>query len=374
MIKVEGLSKIYGDHIAVDDISFEVQDGHIYGFLGPNGAGKSTTMNIITGYLSPSCGTVEINGFIMGKDTVKAKKNIGYLPEIPPLYPDMRVKEYLDFVARIKGVSKKGTETELSRADEVLRVMEATNITVMADRLIKHLSKGYKQRVGIAQALIGNPALIILDEPTVGLDPEQIIEVRDLIKSLKGKHTVIISSHILSEISATCDEVLVIANGRMIACDTTEHLMADSHEQKVLKVAVKGDKDKVEEVLRTIKDVNEIKFVENKGEGVLFEITTDSDKDIREEISFALLGEKLLILEMSEETITLEDTYLTLVKKADEEYKAEMEALASGAGLDEVYGNDMDSDKEDSEENVDAENESDDEEKSSDEEEVKEDK
>lgn len=345
MIKVEGLSKIYGDHIAVDDISFEVQDGHIYGFLGPNGAGKSTTMNIITGYLSPSCGTVEINGFVMGKDTVQAKKNIGYLPEIPPLYPDMRVKEYLDFVARIKGVSTKGTETSVSRKEEVERVMEATNITIMADRLIKHLSKGYKQRVGIAQALIGNPPLIILDEPTVGLDPEQIIEVRDLIKSLKGDHTVIISSHILSEISATCDEVLVIANGRMIACDTTEHLVAGNVEQKVLKVVVKGTRNKVEEILGGVKDVKEVKYIEDKGDGVVFDIVTEADKDIREEVSFALLGEKLLILEMSEETITLEDTYLSLVKKADEEYKAEMDALASGADLDEVFGSDDDSEQ-----------------------------
>ena len=180
MIKVEGLSKIYGEHIAVDDISFEVKEGHIYGFLGPNGAGKSTTMNIITGYISPSAGTVEVNGFVMGKDTLKAKKSIGYLPEIPPLYPDMNVKEYLTFVAKIKGVDKD------KRADEIERVMKATDIEDMSGRLIKHLSKGYKQRVGIAQAILGSPKVIILDEPTVGLDPEQIIEVRNLIKSLKG--------------------------------------------------------------------------------------------------------------------------------------------------------------------------------------------
>ena len=199
MIKVQGLSKIYGEHIAVDDISFEVKEGHIYGFLGPNGAGKSTTMNIITGYISPTTGTVEVNGYIMGKDTLKAKKSIGYLPEIPPLYPDMTVKEYLSFVAKIKGVAR------AEREDEINRVMEATDITDMAKRLIKHLSKGYKQRVGIAQAILGNPKVVILDEPTVGLDPEQIIEVRTLIKSVKGDHTVILSSHILSEISATCD-------------------------------------------------------------------------------------------------------------------------------------------------------------------------
>ena len=233
MIKVSGLTKIYGDHIAVDDISFEVKEGHIYGFLGPNGAGKSTTMNIMTGYLSATVGTVEVNGYLMGKDTLKAKKSIGYLPEIPPLYPDMTVREYLAFVADIKSVPK------AEKKAEVERVMQATDITSMQKRLIKHLSKGYKQRVGIAQAILGNPKIIILDEPTVGLDPEQIIEVRNLIKSLKGDHTVILSSHILSEISATCDEVLVIANGRMVACDTTENLLKNQKSEKILKINVK---------------------------------------------------------------------------------------------------------------------------------------
>ena len=339
MIKVEGLSKIYGEHIAVDDISFEVKEGHIYGFLGPNGAGKSTTMNIITGYISPSAGTVEVNGFVMGKDTLKAKKSIGYLPEIPPLYPDMNVKEYLTFVAKIKGVAKD------KRAEEIERVMKATDIEDMSDRLIKHLSKGYKQRVGIAQAILGSPKVIILDEPTVGLDPEQIIEVRNLIKSLKGEHTVILSSHILSEISATCDEVLVIANGRMVACDTTENLLKNHKNVKTIKINVKGAKDKIEEVLKGIDSLEEVKFIEDKGESCLFEVTCDASKDVREDISFALSDARLLILEMSEETSTLEDIYLTLVKEADEAYEAELKAIREGADLDEVF-----SDKEEAEE------------------------
>ena len=343
MIKVQGLSKIYGEHIAVDDISFEVKEGHIYGFLGPNGAGKSTTMNIITGYIAPTLGTVEVNGYIMGKDTLKAKKSIGYLPEIPPLYPDMTVKEYLSFVASIKGVAKAEKEKE------VLRVMEATDITDMAKRLIKHLSKGYKQRVGIAQAILGNPEIIILDEPTVGLDPEQIIEVRTLIKSLKGEHTVILSSHILSEISATCDEVLVIANGRMIACDTTENLLKNHKSVKTIKLNVKGDKDKTEEVLKKIEDLNEVKFVEAKGESNIFEVTSDSSKDLREDISFALSDARLLILEMNIETSSLEDIYLELVKEADEQYEAEMQAIREGKDLDEVFGDDDDEDSEDAE-------------------------
>ena len=331
MIKVEGLSKIYGDHIAVDDISFEVKEGHIYGFLGPNGAGKSTTMNIITGYISPSAGTVEVNGFVMGKDTLKAKKSIGYLPEIPPLYPDMTVKEYLTFVAKIKGVEKD------KRAEEIERVMKATDIEDMSARLIKHLSKGYKQRVGIAQAILGSPKVIILDEPTVGLDPEQIIEVRNLIKSLKGEHTVILSSHILSEISATCDEVLVIANGRMVACDTTENLLKNHKNVKTIKLNVKGAKDKIEEVLKGIDSLDEVEFIEDKGESSLFEVTCDSSKDVREDISFALSDARLLILEMSEETSSLEDIYLTLVKEADEAYEAELKAIREGTDLDEVF-------------------------------------
>lgn len=344
MIKVEGLSKIYGEHIAVDDISFEVKEGHIYGFLGPNGAGKSTTMNIITGYISPSAGTVEVNGYVMGKDTLKAKKSIGYLPEIPPLYPDMNVKEYLTFVAKIKGVEKD------KRAEEIERVMKATDILDMSGRLIKHLSKGYKQRVGIAQAILGSPKVIILDEPTVGLDPEQIIEVRNLIKSLKGDHTVILSSHILSEISATCDEVLMIANGRMIACDTTENLLKNHKNVKTIKINVKGDKEKIEEVLKSIDSLEDVKFIEDKGESCLFEVTCDPAKDVREEVSFALSDARLLILEMSEETSTLEDIYLTLVKEADEAYEAELKAIREGADLDEVFA-----DKEETEEVPDTE-------------------
>lgn len=340
MIKVQGLSKIYGEHIAVDDISFEVKEGHIYGFLGPNGAGKSTTMNIITGYITPTTGTVEVNGYLMGKDTLKAKKSIGYLPEIPPLYPDMNVKEYLAFVAKIKGVPRAERETEIER------VMAATDITDMAKRLIKHLSKGYKQRVGIAQAILGNPKVVILDEPTVGLDPEQIIEVRTLIKSLKGEHTVILSSHILSEISATCDEVLMIANGRMIACDTTENLLKNHKAVKTIKLNVKGDKEKIEEVLKKIDVVDEVKFIENKGESSVFEVSCDSSKDVREDISFALSDARLLILELTEETSSLEDIYLELVKEADEAYEAEMKAIAEGADLDEVFS-DKDEEKSD---------------------------
>lgn len=331
MIKIEDLSKIYSGSIAVDGISFEVKEGHIYGFLGPNGAGKSTTMNMITGYIAPTYGKIEINGCVMGKDTLKAKKNIGYLPEIPPLYPDMGVREYLSFVAGLKGLSKAEKKSEIDR------VMKATSIEDVSTKLIKYLSKGYKQRVGIAQALLGNPKVIILDEPTVGLDPEQIIEIRELIKSLKGNHTVILSSHILSEISATCDEVLVICHGRMIACDTTENLLRSQEQKKILNLKVKGEKDKVEEILKGISDADNIELMEETEETVSFKLESAKDKDIRETVSFALSDARLLILEMNEELSSLEDVYLALVKEADEAYEKELQAIRDGVDLDEIF-------------------------------------
>ena len=213
MIEVSNLTKKYGDHIAVDHLSFRVEKGQIYGFLGPNGAGKSTTMNIITGYLAATEGTVTIDGKDVQKDPEEAKRAIGYLPELPPLYVDMTVREYLDFVAELKKVPKK------ERKQQIDEVMEMTQITDMQQRLIRNLSKGYRQRVGLAQAILGYPEVIILDEPTVGLDPKQIIEIRDLIRKLGENHTVILSSHILSEVSAVCDHIMIIAHGKLVASD-----------------------------------------------------------------------------------------------------------------------------------------------------------
>ena len=218
MITVEHLTKRYGDVTAVEDISFTIEDGHIYGFLGPNGAGKSTTMNIMTGCLAATSGEVKIDGYDIFEQARQAKQLIGSLPEIPPLYTDETPEEYLRFVAEAKGLPKR------SIAAEVARVMEETRLTEMGDRLIRNLSKGYRQRVGIAQALLGNPRYIILDEPTVGLDPLQIIEIRDLIRELGEKHTVILSSHILSEVQAICESVLIIAHGKLVAFDTPQNL------------------------------------------------------------------------------------------------------------------------------------------------------
>ncbi len=259
MIEVKHLCKRYGEHVAVDDLSFTIENGHVYGFLGPNGAGKSTTMNILTGCLAATSGTVFIDGFDIYEDAEEAKSRIGYLPEIPPLYPDMTVREYLTFVAKAKGVGRKpqaddvpsnaadgaasaaqpaptdkraarGTararraQAKAALKTQLAAAMAVTQIEDVADRLIKNLSKGYKQRVGIAQALLGGPEIIILDEPTVGLDPKQIIEIRDLIRALGKDHTVILSSHILSEVRSICDRLLIIAGGKLVANDTPEHL------------------------------------------------------------------------------------------------------------------------------------------------------
>lgn len=240
MIEVSHLVKKYGSHYAVNDLSFRVEKGQIYGFLGPNGAGKSTTMNIITGYLAPTAGEVKINGHDMIKEPEEAKRCIGYLPEMPPVYPDMTVGEYLRFAAQLKRIPSG------KREESIEEVMKMTRILDMKDRLIRNLSKGYKQRVGLSQALLGSPEVIILDEPTVGLDPKQIIEIRDLIKSLKDKHTVILSSHILSEVSAICDQILIISKGSLAACDTPEGLTRLMTGEEELEITVKGTPEELQ--------------------------------------------------------------------------------------------------------------------------------
>ena len=238
MIEVNNLVKRYGDHTAVDHLSFKIEKGKIYGFLGPNGAGKSTTMNIITGYIASTEGTVSIDGHDILEEPEKARKCIGYLPEQPPLYFDMTVLEYMRFAADLKKIPKN------KKNEMIEEVMDRVKITDMKNRLIKNLSKGYRQRVGLAQAILGYPEVIILDEPTVGLDPKQIIEIRDLIKDLRQKHTVILSSHILSEVSAVCDYVLIISHGKLVASDTPENLSKLAAGSNNLSLVVKGDKEK----------------------------------------------------------------------------------------------------------------------------------
>ena len=244
MIEVKHLTKRYGNHTAVSDLSFTIEKGQIYGFLGPNGAGKSTTMNIMTGCLSATAGDVKIGGFDIFEESEQAKKLIGYLPEQPPLYPDMTPREYLTFVARAKGVSAKQIPEELSR------VMTVTQIMDVGDRLIKNLSKGYKQRVGIAQAILGDPEVIILDEPTVGLDPRQIMEIRDLIQEMGKAHTVILSSHILSEVQAVCQTILIISKGKLVACDTPENLERLFAGTTTVELKTEAGEKEAEEILK----------------------------------------------------------------------------------------------------------------------------
>ena len=334
MIEVKNLVKKYGDHIAVDHLSFTVEEGHIYGFLGPNGAGKSTTMNMITGYIGPTEGSIMINGHDMLENPEEAKKCIGYLPEIPPLYTDMTPLEYLRFAAELKGIARNKKE------EEVQKVIADAKLEAVSDRLIRNLSKGYRQRVGLAQALLGMPEIIILDEPTVGLDPKQIIEIRDLIRSLKEKHTVILSSHILQEISAVCDHVFIISKGALVASDSMEHLESRMSGAQQLDVVVRGTKEQLEE-LHTLDGVQECRIVrevpEESAESSENDLadaaeTSDSDAgerndeaaefhlsliagencDLRETVFRYCVEHDVVLLEQKVNTKTLEDVFLEL--------------------------------------------------------------
>ena len=309
MIEVSNLVKRYGDHTAVDHLSFQIEKGKIYGFLGPNGAGKSTTMNMITGYIASTEGTVTIDGHDILEEPEKAKKCIGYLPEQPPLYFDMTVLEYMKFAADLKKIPK---DKKKSMIEEV---MDMVKITDMKNRLIKNLSKGYRQRVGLAQAILGYPEVIILDEPTVGLDPKQIIEIRDLIKSLKKKHTVILSSHILSEVSAVCDYVLIISHGKLVASDTPDNLGKLAVGSNNLNLLVKGEKSRIRQLLGEISGVKEIS-IEKKSdqEGWNVTVSTEENTDIREEVFFKMAENHYPILEMQSQKISLEEIFLELTE------------------------------------------------------------
>ena len=315
MIEVNNLVKRYGDHTAVDHLSFKIEKGKIYGFLGPNGAGKSTTMNMITGYIASTEGTVTIDGHDILDEPEQAKKCIGYLPEMPPLYFDMTVLEYMNFVADLKKIPKD------KKKSMIAEVMEMVKITDMKNRLIKNLSKGYRQRVGLAQAILGYPEVIILDEPTVGLDPKQIIEIRDLIKSLKEKHTVILSSHILSEVSAVCDYVLIISHGKLVASDTPENLGKLAEGSNTLNLIVKGEKDKIRTALGQIEGVKNVTVADAKEEHAWnVTVSTNEDSDVREEVFFKMADAKCPILEMQSRKVSLEEIFLELTeddKKTD---------------------------------------------------------
>lgn len=312
MIEVRNLTKVYGRKKAVDDLSFTIEDGEIFGFLGPNGAGKSTTMNIITGCLSATEGTVVIDGNDIFEEAYKAKKNVGYLPEQPPLYMDMTVEEYLRFVAEAKKVKKD------KRSEEVERVMKKTSILDVHNRLIKTLSKGYKQRVGIAQALIGNPKVIILDEPTVGLDPRQILEIRDLIRNLGKEHTVILSSHILQEVNSVCDKIMIIAHGKLKVCATPEELYHTYCGNRLLYVRARISPERLNGVLEGIEGEKvfsredgltqaEIQFHE--------EVVYADGTDVRDRIFKIMCEQNIPIVELYFKKPTLEQVFMELTQE-----------------------------------------------------------
>lgn len=321
MIEVRNLVKKYGNHVAVDHLNFTVEKGKIYGFLGPNGAGKSTTMNMITGYIASTEGDILIDGHNILEEPEEAKKRIGYLPEIPPLYQDMTVREYLEFAAELKAIPREKKKTNIEE------VMSTTKIEDVKNRLIKNLSKGYKQRVGLAQALLGYPEIIILDEPTVGLDPKQIIEIRDLIKGLGRKHTVILSSHILSEVSAVCDHVLIIDKGRLVASDSPENLSKLIAGDNSLELTIKGREEDIRKAFDMVENVQEVIYHDSLVKGACdVTVKVSGEQDIRENIFFALAEMKCPILKMQSGNMSLEEIFLKLTDDAKKDRAVEIDS------------------------------------------------
>lgn len=316
MIEVKNLVKDYYGNVAVDGLSFTVEEGEIVGFLGPNGAGKSTTMNIITGYLSATEGQVIVNGYDVFEDPEKAKKSIGYLPEQPPLYPDMKVREYLMFIAELKKVKKS------ERASMIKSIMELTKITDVSEKLIKFLSKGYKQRVGLAAAIVGYPEILILDEPTVGLDPKQIIEIRELIKSLSKKHTILLSSHIMQEIDAVCDKIIIINKGKLIAYDTPANIARVMENSRELHITVCGSEMTVRRALDYVDGIKKLDVRYSDATG-MSDITIKMNEgcDVRKNVSEKLMDARCPIIEMKLHEVSIEEIFLKLTNSNNKEDK-----------------------------------------------------
>ena len=316
MIEVKNLVKKYGNHTAVDHLNFTIEEGHVYGFLGPNGAGKSTTMNIMTGYLGATEGEVLINGHDILKEPEEAKRQIGYLPELPPLYMEMTVRGYLEFVAELKGIAKKKRGESINEVEKMVKIWEVEN------RLIKNLSKGYRQRVGLAQAVLGFPEIIILDEPSVGLDPKQIIEIRELIRQLAKKHTVILSSHILAEVREVCDYILIISKGKLVASDTPENLERNLGDSDLIEIETKASPDEVRRILETVDGIRSIstKHLEN---GITWaQVQEKKNTDIREKVFQAFAQKHQPLLKLNPLQVSLEDVFMELTQsdRAAEEY------------------------------------------------------
>ncbi len=353
MIEVKDIVKTYGSHKAVDHLSFCLEKGKIYGFLGPNGAGKSTTMNIMTGYIAANEGTVTINGHDILRDAEEAKKCIGYLPEIPPLYTDMTVMEYLQFAAELKKVPKK------ERRDQIAKIMSMTMLGEYGDRMIRNLSKGYKQRVGLAQALIGFPEVIILDEPTVGLDPQQIIEIRNLIRSLKEDHIVILSSHILSEVNEVCDNVMIISHGKLVEQGSPDELEEKFQGSEHVKMSILGSEAQIRGALAGVPNVSDIVISDETDAqgGVICEVTNSGKDDIRADIARALAGIGLPVLSMEVEKKTLEDVFLEVTSQTPANDAVDKKKNTEKTENDDSENDVNSKDKEESDETLDTESE-----------------
>lgn len=316
MIEVKHVTKKYGNFTAVDDINFTIKDNEIVGFLGPNGAGKSTTMNMITGYIEPTNGKIIVNDYDISKEPKKVKRQIGYMPESTPLYYDLTVREFVNYMADLKYVKRK------EKKEKVDKVLTEVGLTNVQKKLIKNLSRGYKQRVSLAGALIGNPKVLILDEPTVGLDPKQITEIRDLIRKLGKNHTVILSSHILSEVSQICEKVIIINKGKVLAVDTPSHLEEEFEEENSIYVTVEDEKNKINEVSKKIKNLKNVELIKEKNDGTKqYQLTADKSTDLRKEIFNLFPKNDINILELKKSEITLEDAFLKLISQKEKEVK-----------------------------------------------------
>ena len=310
MIEVKNVTKKYGSFVAVDDISFTINDGEVVGFLGPNGAGKSTTMNMITGYIEQTEGNIIVDGFDTIKKSKKAKKEIGYMPEGVPLYTDLTVKEFVTYMAELRKVERK------AKKEKVQKVLKETGLDQMQNKLIKNLSRGQKQRVSLAGTLVADPKILILDEPTVGLDPKQITEIRSLIKNLGKKHTVILSSHILSEVSQICNRVIIINKGKIIAIDTPENLEKKVVRDNIVYVTVEDKENKVENIKEKISGIKEIKLIkENEDKTKQYEITGENDVNLNKAIFGEFAKENITIVEMKKAEATLEDAFMKIIKE-----------------------------------------------------------
>ena len=317
MIEVKNVTKKYGKFTAVDNLNFKVEDHEIMGFLGPNGAGKSTTMNMITGYIEPTKGKIIVNGYEISKTPKKAKKQIGYMPESVPLYNDLTVREFIKYMADLKNVKRS------ERKAEIEKVLEETGTKSVENKLIKNISRGYKQRVSMAGALIGNPDILILDEPTVGLDPKQITEIRNLIKKLGKTHTIILSSHILSEVSQICNKVIIINKGKILAIDTPENLEKQTQSENNIIITVEDSKNKMKTIKEIIPEIKEIKLIKDNNDGTKqYLITSEKEVDLRKKIFEELPKQEITIFELKQTETTLEDAFLKLINSKETEIKA----------------------------------------------------